>query len=164
MCIASGPLEIIPNKDKKSTITYFLADMLMKLPTVCGKQLQISEYTPFIPVSYKLCILNNINNKKYIYYIIIIFYFIQKSLNINLSSNVLLKDKKLDTYLKEKENITSQFEFSNKYADRLTKNTNVETSLTTQLTKIHQLNNIQFHENIKIDLIKNAKENQNGIY
>lgn len=76
MCIASGPLEIIPNKDKKSTITYFLADMLMKLPTVCGKQLQISEYTPFIPVSYKLCILNNINNKKYIYYIIIIFYFI----------------------------------------------------------------------------------------
>lgn len=74
MCIASGPLEIIPNKDKKSTITYFLADMLMKLPTVCGKQLQISEYTPFIPVSYKLCILNNINNKKiyllYYYYIL----------------------------------------------------------------------------------------------
>lgn len=71
----------------------------------------------------------------------------------------------MDTYLKEKENITSQFEFSNKYADRLIKNTNVETSLTTQLTKIHQLNNIQFHENIKIDLInKNAKENQNGIY
>ncbi|XP_031367752.1 uncharacterized protein C18orf63-like [Apis dorsata] len=134
MCIASGPLEIIPNKDKKSTITYFLADMLMKLPTVCGKQLQISEYTPFIP----------------------------KSLNINLSSNVLLKDKKLGTYLKEKENITSQFEFSNKYADGLTKNTNVATSLTTQLTKIHQFNNVQFHENIKIDSInKNAKENQN---
>lgn len=70
MCIANGPLEIIPNKDKKSTITYFLADMLMKLPTVCGKQLQISEYTPFIPVSYKLYILNDINNKKYIYYIL----------------------------------------------------------------------------------------------
>lgn len=74
MCIASGPLEIIPNKDKKSTITYFLADMLMKLPTVCGKQLQISEYTPFIPVSYKLCILNNINNKNI--FIILLLYFI----------------------------------------------------------------------------------------
>lgn len=71
----------------------------------------------------------------------------------------------MDTYLKEKENITSQFEFSNKYADGLTKNTNVATSLTTQLTKIHQFNNVQFHENIKIDSInKNAKENQNGTY
>lgn len=77
MCIASGPLEIIPNKDKKSTITYFLADMLMKLPTVCGKQLQISEYTPFIPVSYKLYILNDINNKKYIYYIYYILFYIE---------------------------------------------------------------------------------------
>lgn len=56
-------------------------------------------------------------------------------------------------------------EFSNKYADGLTKNTSIETSLTTQLTKIHQLNNVQFHENIKIDSInKNAKDNQNGIY
>lgn len=71
----------------------------------------------------------------------------------------------MSTYLKEKENITSQFEFSNKYADRLTKNTNVATSLTTQLTKIHQLHNVQFHENIEIDSInKNAKENENGTY
>ncbi|OAD54056.1 hypothetical protein WN48_08389 [Eufriesea mexicana] len=34
-------------EDKKPTITYFLSDMLVKLPAVCGKQLQISKYTSF---------------------------------------------------------------------------------------------------------------------
>lgn len=52
MCIASSPLEIIPNREKESTITHFLSDMLMKVPGVCGKRLQISKDTPFDTVSY----------------------------------------------------------------------------------------------------------------
>lgn len=53
MCIVKSPLEVIPSRDKKPTITHFLSDMLMKLPVICGKQLQISKDTPFNIVSYK---------------------------------------------------------------------------------------------------------------
>ena len=52
MCVASSPLEIIPNREKESTIIHFLSDMFMKLPEVCGKRLQISKDNPFDTVSY----------------------------------------------------------------------------------------------------------------
>lgn len=51
LCVTSGPLDITSNKDKESTITQFLSDMLVKLPTVCDKQLQISKHNPFHTVS-----------------------------------------------------------------------------------------------------------------
>ncbi|KOC69218.1 Uncharacterized protein C18orf63 [Habropoda laboriosa] len=47
LCVASGPLDIIPSGDKEHTITYFLSDLLLKLPTICGKELQISKHAPF---------------------------------------------------------------------------------------------------------------------
>lgn len=53
MCIAKNPLEVISVRDKKPTITHFLSDMLVKLPVICGKQLQISKNTPFNTVSHK---------------------------------------------------------------------------------------------------------------
>lgn len=49
----SGPLDIIPNRDKEPTIAQFLSDMLVKLPAVCNKKLQISKDVPFNTVSYK---------------------------------------------------------------------------------------------------------------
>ncbi|XP_050482932.1 uncharacterized protein C18orf63-like isoform X6 [Bombus huntii] len=126
MCVASSPLEIIPNREKESTITQFLSDILMKLPAVCGKRLQISKDTPFDT----------------------------KSLNIK-SSNASPKDTGLSTHLKEKENIVSQLELSDKYIDGLTKDVNAAISLRTQLTKIHQI-----HQKLNN---RDAKENQSGI-
>ncbi|XP_033359676.1 E3 ubiquitin-protein ligase XIAP-like [Bombus vosnesenskii] len=122
MCVASSPLQIIPNREKESTITHFLSDILMKLPAVCGKRLQISKDTPFDT----------------------------KSLNIK-SSNASPKDRGLSTHLKGKENIVSQLESSDKYIDGLTKDVNAAISLRTRLTKIHQihqkLNNRDVKEN-----------------
>ncbi|XP_048270253.1 uncharacterized protein LOC125387150 [Bombus terrestris] len=135
MCVASSPLEIIPNREKESTIIHFLSDMFMKLPEVCGKRLQISKDNPFDT----------------------------KSLNIR-SNTALPKDKRLSTYLKEKGNIISQLEFSDKYIDGLTKHVDTATLLTTQLTKIHQIHNVQFHEYMRAKLNDNdVKENKSGI-
>ncbi|XP_068974768.1 uncharacterized protein C18orf63-like [Bombus flavifrons] len=135
MCVASSPLEIIPNREKESTITHFLSDMLMKLPGVCGKRIQISKDTLFDT----------------------------KSLNIK-SSDASPKDRGLSTYLKEKGNIISQLEFSDKCIDGLTKDVITATSLRTQLTKIHQIHNVQFHENMRAKLDnRDVKENQSGI-
>ncbi|XP_076668061.1 uncharacterized protein C18orf63-like [Andrena cerasifolii] len=47
LCITFGSLDIIPNRDKELTITQFLSDMLVKVPIICGQQLQISKHTPF---------------------------------------------------------------------------------------------------------------------
>ncbi|XP_033362716.1 uncharacterized protein LOC117240785 [Bombus vosnesenskii] len=126
MCVASSPLEIIPNREKESTITQFLSDILMKLPAVCGKRLQISKDTPLDT----------------------------KSLNIK-SSNASPKDRGLSTHLKEKENIVSQLESSDKYIDGLTKDVNAAISLRTRLTKIHQI-----HQKLNN---RDVKENQSGI-
>ncbi|XP_043583290.1 uncharacterized protein LOC122568045 [Bombus pyrosoma] len=73
-------------------------------------------------------------------------------------------DTGLSTYLKEKDNIISQLEFSDKYIDGLTEDVNTATSLRTQLTTIRQIHNVQFHENIRAKLNnKDVKENQSGI-
>ncbi|KAK1136557.1 hypothetical protein K0M31_001103 [Melipona bicolor] len=123
MCIIKNPLEIILSRDKKSTITYFLSDMLVKLPIICGKQLQISKNTPFNTTSS----------------------------STHVSFNVA-KDKGLDRCLKEKSNIVSQLEFSDKNVDGLTKDTNTATLAKAQLTRIHQIHNVRFDENIRTKL------------
>lgn len=51
LCVTSGPLDIIPNRDKELLITHFLSDVLVKVPIICGQQLQISKHTPFKTVS-----------------------------------------------------------------------------------------------------------------
>ncbi|CAK9806709.1 Uncharacterized protein C18orf63 [Anthophora quadrimaculata] len=124
LCVASGPLNVIPNRDKEHTITDFLSDILTKVPATCGKQLQISKYTPF--------------NSTFS--------------NINLSPDVLLKNEKLHTHLKEMNNNTSKLEFSTTYMDKLTTHTNTtSTTLKTQFAKIHQIHNILPCENVKTD-------------
>ncbi|XP_076751969.1 uncharacterized protein LOC143424046 [Xylocopa sonorina] len=134
MCLTSGPLNIIPNRDKKLTITQFLSDILIKLPTICGKPLQISEHTPFNTVS------------------------------TNFSSNILPKDKDIDVSFMEKNNTTSQLEFSAGYANELHKMKNISaTSLETQLAKIHQIHNIPFHENLRVNSSRSTREFQDGI-
>ncbi|CAL7945688.1 unnamed protein product [Xylocopa violacea] len=135
MCITNGPLNIIPSRDKKPTISQFLSDILIKLPTVCGKPLQISEHTPFST----------------------------KFLSTNLSSNVLPKDKGINIHSIEKNNTTSQLEFSANYADELHKMKNINTSLETQLAKIHQIHNVPFHENLKVNSSRSTREFQDGI-
>ncbi|KAK9298861.1 hypothetical protein QLX08_007962 [Tetragonisca angustula] len=130
MCIAKNPLEVISSRDKKPTITQFLSDMLVKLPIICGKQLQISKDTPFNTTSS----------------------------NTHLSFNVVTKNKGLDRYLEEKNNIPSQLEFSDKNVDGLTKDTNTATSSKTQLIRIHQIHNVRFDENKRTKLSNKAVE------
>ena len=69
LCVTSGPLDIIPNRDKEVTITHFLSDMLVKVPIICGQQLQISKHTPF------------------------------KTENISLATSTFIKSQGLDTCL-----------------------------------------------------------------
>ncbi|XP_076388065.1 uncharacterized protein LOC143264492 [Megachile rotundata] len=135
LCIISGPVDIIPNRDKEPTITQFLSDMLIKLPVVCNTQLKVSKNTPF-----------------------------NTTLG-NTSSLVdtLLKNTELNAH-SPKNNITSsaQLEFSAKYVNELTKNSNrVSTSLKTHLAMIHQLHNIPVGEDANTLNIENTDEHQN---
>lgn len=85
------------------------------------------------------------------------------SLNTHVSFNAVGKDKELDKYFKEKSNIASQLEFSDKNVDGLTNDANTATSSKIQLTRIHQIHNIRFDENIRTKLSnKDMKGNQNG--
>nr|XP_034196189.1 uncharacterized protein C18orf63-like [Osmia lignaria] len=138
LCVMSGPLNIIPNRDKGPTIIQFLSDMLVKLPAVCNKKLQISKDDPF-------------NTQLG---------------NASSLTDTLLNNTELEIHSPQNNSTSnSHFEFSTKYVDELKKDSSsVPTSLKTRLAMIHQLHNASFGESTNTNLsIKNIRENQSDM-
>ncbi|XP_076657913.1 uncharacterized protein LOC143362022 isoform X2 [Halictus rubicundus] len=138
ICVTSDLLDIIPNKNKEYTVTKFIGDMLAKLPTICGTELKLSKYS----------------------------FCNTKSTNTNVTSDILMQNKKLITPLKRKyeSTLTAPLEFSANYVNEFKGNIEtVSKPLKTQLAKIHAIHNtFQCHINGAVSNIKNIEYNENG--
>ncbi|XP_076380034.1 uncharacterized protein C18orf63 isoform X2 [Megalopta genalis] len=116
ICVASDPLNIIPNKNEEYTINRFVFDVLRKLPTICDTELKLSKHT--------------FHNKK--------------TVPTNIISNALSQNKQLITPLKRKYDSTSTvpLEFPTNYVNELVGNAEITSEpLKTQLDEIHTIHN-----------------------
>ncbi|KZC04278.1 Uncharacterized protein C18orf63 [Dufourea novaeangliae] len=139
LCVASGPIDIIPSRGKEIIITQFISDMLAKIPTICGKELQIFKHAfhnTEIPIAH-------------------------------IPSGPLFQNKELNIPLKRKcDSIsTVPLEFSARYAEELRENPNIASkSIKTQLARIHKIHNTFVSDSNIADLSsKNIRENENEV-
>ncbi|XP_076297989.1 uncharacterized protein C18orf63-like [Lasioglossum baleicum] len=138
ICVMSGPLDIIPNREKECTVARFIGDTFAKSPTICGTEFKLSKHT----------------------------FCNTETTNANVTSDISAQNKKLITPLKRKyeSTLTAPLESSANCVTELKGNIEtVSKPLKTQLAQIHPIHNtFQCSINRAVSNIKKIECNENG--